>query len=208
MHAKYNQHSCSVPTNVSFSMLISSYFTCPNLTTTHTQPFNGLWSGTTQVGQYQKKHSPTHTHPGHRTSFINFLYLLRSIASSVFSLHAWQSCWTASFQVLFGFPLCLGSSTSYSVNFFTQSSSSLRSTCPYQRSLFCCNTNAMSSIPNLSQSSLFGNLSFSLMPHIHLTILISARRSATSFSFLTGQVSLPCNILLRTTVQPSSHNQW
>ena len=25
---------------------------------THTQPFNGLWSGTTQVGQYQKKHSP------------------------------------------------------------------------------------------------------------------------------------------------------
>ena len=25
--------------------------------TTHTQPFNGLWSGTTRVGQYQKKHS-------------------------------------------------------------------------------------------------------------------------------------------------------
>jgi len=24
---------------------------------THTQPFNGRWSGTTQVGQYQKKHS-------------------------------------------------------------------------------------------------------------------------------------------------------
>ena len=105
MHAKYNQHSCSVPTNVSFSMLISSYFTSPLLTTTHTQPFNGLWSGTTQVGQYQKKHSPTHTHPGHRTSFINFLYLLRSIASSVFSLHAWQSCWTASPQVLFGLSL-------------------------------------------------------------------------------------------------------
>jgi len=32
----------------------------------------------------------------------------------------------------------------------------------------------------------------------HLTILISARWSATSFSFLTGQVSLPCNILLHT----------
>jgi len=25
---------------------------------THTQPFNGCWSGTTRVGQYQKKHSP------------------------------------------------------------------------------------------------------------------------------------------------------
>ena len=30
------------------------------------RPFNGLWSGTTRVGRYQKKHSPTHTHPGKR----------------------------------------------------------------------------------------------------------------------------------------------
>ena len=30
-------------------------------THTHTKPFNGLLSGTTQVGRYQKKHSPTHT---------------------------------------------------------------------------------------------------------------------------------------------------
>ena len=43
-----------------------------------------------------------------------------------------------------------------------------------------------------------GTLSCSLMPHIHLTILISACLSATSFSFLMGQVSLPCNISLRT----------
>jgi len=56
---------------------------CITITHTHTQPFNGLWSGTTRVGQYQKKHSPIHTHPDHRTSFINFLHLLRSIASSV-----------------------------------------------------------------------------------------------------------------------------
>jgi len=41
-------------------------------------------------------------------------------------------------------------------------------------------------------------LSFSLMPHIHLTILISAHWSATSFSFLMGQDSPPCSILLRT----------
>ena len=60
-------------------------------------------------------------------------------------------------------------------------------------SLFCCYV----IYPNLSVSSLLGNLSFSIMPHIHLTILISARWSATSFSFLTGQVSLPCNIPLR-----------
>ena len=116
---------------------------------THTQPFNSLLSGTTRVGRYQKKHSPTHTHPDHRTSFIIFLHVQRSMASSLFSLRAWQSSRKTSVQVLFGLPLGLGPSTSYSMHFFTQSSS-FRSTCPYQRSLFCCNTNAMSSIPSLS----------------------------------------------------------
>ena len=87
-------------------------------TCTHTtaQPFNGRWSRTTRVGRYQKKHSPTHTHPDHQTSFINFLHLLRSIASSVFSLRAWQS----SVWVLFGLPLGLGPSTFYAMHFKTQ----------------------------------------------------------------------------------------
>ena len=57
-------------------------------THTHKQPFNGLWSGTTRVGRYQEKHSPTHTHPDHRTSFIIFLHLQRSVASSLFILRA------------------------------------------------------------------------------------------------------------------------
>jgi len=74
----------------------------------HTQPFNGLLSWTTQVGQYQKKHSPTPTHPDHQTSFINFLHLLWSIASSLFSLHARLSSLTTFLQVLFGLPLGLG----------------------------------------------------------------------------------------------------
>ena len=39
----------------------------------------------------------------------------------------------------------------------------------------------MSSTPSLSLSSLLGSLSFSLTPHIHLTILISARWRATTF---------------------------
>ena len=52
------------------------------------QPFNGRLSGTTRVGRYQKKHSPTHTHPDHRASFITFLHLQRSMASSLFSLRA------------------------------------------------------------------------------------------------------------------------
>ena len=52
------------------------------------RPFNGLWSGTTRVGRYQKKHSPTHTHPNQRASFITFLHLQRSMASSLFNLRA------------------------------------------------------------------------------------------------------------------------
>ena len=57
-------------------------------THTHTQPFNGLLSRTTRVGRYQKKHSPTRTHPDHGTSFIIFLHLQRSMASSLFILRA------------------------------------------------------------------------------------------------------------------------
>ena len=57
-------------------------------THTHTQPFNGFLSGTTRVGRYQKKHSPTHTHPDHRTSFIIFLHLQQSMESSLFSIRA------------------------------------------------------------------------------------------------------------------------
>ena len=40
------------------------------------------------LGRYQKKHSPTHTHPDHRASFIIFLHLQRSMASSLFNLRA------------------------------------------------------------------------------------------------------------------------
>ena len=47
--------------------------------------------------------SPTHTHPDHRASFIIFLHLQRSMASSLFNLRAWQSCvWCESKQ-----PSCL-----------------------------------------------------------------------------------------------------
>jgi len=84
----------------------------------------------------------------------------------------------------------------WSIHFFTQSLSFFCITCPYHCNLFCC-TEIMSSNPSLSLNPLLGILSCSFTPHIHLTILISAHRSATSFSFLTGQVPLQCNILLR-----------
>jgi len=68
----------------------------------------------------------------------------------------------------------------------------------YHRNLYCCSTKIISSNPSLSLNPLLGTLSCSFTPHIHLSILISALWSATSFSFPMGQVSLPCNILFCT----------
>jgi len=72
------------------------------------------------VSQYQKKHSPT-LHPDHHPIFISFFHLPQSIASSLFKLRDWRSFCTTSFHVLFGLPLGLEPSTSYSIHFFTQS---------------------------------------------------------------------------------------
>ena len=79
---------------------------CPsNRIKTWHKPFHGPLSGTTRVGRYLKKHSPTHTHPDHQTSFINFFHLLRSVTSSLFNFRAWQPSSTTCVQVLFGLPL-------------------------------------------------------------------------------------------------------
>jgi len=56
------------------------------------------------------EHSPTHTYPD-QSHFICFLHLLLSMASSLFDLHAWQSCCTTSVQVFFGLPLGLNFET-------------------------------------------------------------------------------------------------
>jgi len=103
--------------------------------TTQQQPLYSPLSGTTRVSRYQKKHSSSH-HPDHHPIFITFFNLPRSIASSLFKLRAWQSFCTTSFHVLFGLPLGLEPSTSYSIRFFKQSVSSFHSICPYHRNLF------------------------------------------------------------------------
>ena len=65
----------------------------------------------------------THSHPTWSSDilFIIFLHLQRSMASSLFILRAWQTSQTTSLQVLFGLPLGLRPSTSYSIHIFTQS---------------------------------------------------------------------------------------
>ena len=105
---------------------------------------------------------------------------------------------TTSVHVLFGLPLGLEPSTSYSIHFFTQSVSSFRNTCTHHHNLFCCSINIISSIPSLSLYSLLGTLSFYLnirhpSDHSHLWSL-----KCHLIFFLTGQVWLKCTILLCT----------
>jgi len=101
---------CSIKVTQSMSLSTSHWLT----TTTVLRPFVRA----TRVSRFQKKHSPTH-HPDHHPIFISFFHLPRSIATSLFKLRAWQSFCTTSFHVVFGLPLGLEPSTSYSIHFFT-----------------------------------------------------------------------------------------
>ena len=74
-----------------------SQLVCVTWHNTNTQSFYGPLSGTTRVSRYQKKHSPTQ-HPDHHPIFISFFHLLRSVASSLFKLRAWQSFRTTSLE--------------------------------------------------------------------------------------------------------------
>jgi len=77
------------------------------------------WAGTRW-----NTHPPTY-HDRHPI-FISFFHLPQSIASSLFNIRAWQSFCSTSLRILFGLPLGLEPSTSYSIHFFTQSVSQWR----------------------------------------------------------------------------------
>ena len=96
------------------------------------------------------------THPltpiliiGHPLSTSSIYYDPQHHLCSVYVLDSPLWDWNRDNQHLSPGPLGLGPSTSYSMHFFTESSSSFRSICPYQRNLFCCNTSAMSFIPTV-----------------------------------------------------------
>jgi len=55
------------------------------------------------TGQYQKKHSPIHTHPDIQTSFINFHHILRTMIHSILLLQC--ACLTVLFHNLYPGPL-------------------------------------------------------------------------------------------------------
>ena len=74
----------------------------------------------------------THSHLSWSSvTLMCFIHLIRSMASSLFNLHAWQSFSTIS-------PSFLWPTTwPGNLHFILQSLSSFCSTCPYHRSLFC-----------------------------------------------------------------------
>jgi len=170
---------------------------------THTHTHNHftapqIFSGTTRVSWYQIKHSPTHTYHGHQSSFICFFHLIRS-------MNPWHP--PCSIHVPGG--LFLQSLSKFSLVYLLARHPPLHTpyiSSPNRCPLFSTHAHTITAcfatvlrlchLILVSLNPLLGILSCSFMPHIHLTILISARWSATSFSFLTGQFSLPCNILL------------
>jgi len=138
-----------------------SYTTTQNCTP-HTQPFYGSTDFVQDnMGEPVPEETVTYSHLSWSSVIPSELHLLQSVASSLFNLCDGQSFSTISLQVIFGLPLGLAPSTSYSTHFFTQSLSSFCSTCPYHRNLFCCSTEIMSSHPSLP---LLGTLSCSLIP--------------------------------------------
>jgi len=141
------------------------------------------WSGWSSSSLYQRLPSTMI----HRILLVQITCLAISL-HNLFPCPLWSTSWSGALHLLFH-------------TFLHPISDFFCSTCPYRwycRNLFCCSINIISSIPSLSLDSLLGTLSFTLILHIHLTILISADWSAISFSFLTGHVSLPCSMPLCT----------
>ena len=97
----------------SFQFLINYYLYYYNYFTALHPGLPG-WAGT-------RRNIHPLTYPDRRPDFISFFHLPWSIASSLFNLRAWQSFCTTSVQVLFGLPVGLEPSTSYSIHFFNQS---------------------------------------------------------------------------------------
>src|SRR5437899_8845338 len=98
---------------------------------------------------------------------------------------------THSIHVFLGLPFFTPPTTTKFLHLETQSSASLRSTCPNHLSLPRLTTSSTPSIPSPHLSFSLDLLSFKVTPDIHLTMLFSVLTSLCISSFFIGQVSLP-----------------
>src|SRR5664279_4716129 len=110
------------------------------------------------------------------------LHTARSCASSCFSIIFFMSFATHRFQVFLPLSLPLFPSTSIFLHADTQSSVSLRFTCPNHLNLPWRTLSDTLTIPSLSRSSSLEFLSFSVTPHIHLIIMFSVLSNHTTQS--------------------------
>jgi len=92
-----------------------SLLSAAHTTTTTTVLRTFVWD---YPGEPVPEETLTHPPSWSSSNLISFLHLPWSIAFSLFKLRAWQPFCTTSFHVLFGLPLGLEPSTSYSIHFF------------------------------------------------------------------------------------------
>ena len=156
------------------------------------QPFYGLCPGL--LGEPVPGETFTHSHLSLSAS---------SVYCDLFNFHAWQS-FCKSFLVYH----LVWNSPLIPIHFFTQSLSFFYNTLPHYHNLFCCSTEIMSSNPSLSLIALLGILSFTLISHIRLTILIAACWSATSFLSLQARFHFHATYYFSHICCSPSYNQW
>src|SRR3989441_3573123 len=111
-----------------------------------------------------------------------------------------MSSFTNSIHVFLGLPFLTLPTISKFLHLETQSPASLRSTCPNHLSLPRLITLSTPTIPSPRLSSSLDLLSFTVTPHIHLTMLFSVLTSLFISTTFIGQVSLPYAITVYTHV--------
>ena len=117
-------------------------------------------------------------------------HLSQSCASNLCKPLAVMSHSSTSFHLFFGLPFFVPS-TSKSSAFTGLLSSSILSTCPYHRNLFCLGNSSNLTTPVISQIFSLFILSFQVFPHIIRNILISVVFSLLSSSMFNVQNSAP-----------------
>ena len=157
----------------------------------------------------EKKHSNTHTCPDHQPSFISFLHLLQFIASSLFSLRAWQSFCTTSVQVLLVY-LLVWNPALYTPYISSPNHCLLFATHVHTIIICFAVVPRLSSIFSLSLHSLLGPLSFTFnvtnpSDHSHLCPL---KCHLIFFSYKPDLTSMQHTTSHTTAVQSPSHNEW
>ena len=158
-----------------------------NTTTTILWPFVQDY----RVSRYQKKHSPTH-HPDHHPIFISFFHLPRSIASSLFKWYVLDN--------LFAQPLSM-SSLVYLLVWSPPPHIPYISS-PNQCLLFATHAYIIATCFAVVSILYHLFLAFLSTPYLDVTLTLHIRPFSSLLAevpphfFLTGQVSLPCSIII------------